>query len=114
MSTRSARRCVAVVLLGAAAAVTVPATAHAGAEVVRPTGCGHGLAPGDTEVIPGTGLTEFIPASFCQVVFTPTGRANFVIRAELPEGVSFDRALVGQGIVVTPSGRINSHGSFGG
>ena len=87
--------------------------ALAGADVVRPTECGYTLGPGETEVIPGTGITENITASSCQIVFTPTGRANFVLRAEVPAGYSFDRALVAGGTIVTPSGRIVGHGSFG-
>ena len=93
-------------------ALAVPAFADP-AEVVRPPGCGFGPdAPGG-ESIPGTGVTDFIPATACQVVFTPSGRANFVLKARLPEGASVDTALVGPGLVVTPSGRVNSHGSFG-
>jgi len=91
-----------------------PVLAGPGADVVRSTECGFQPGPGEVESIPGTGVTDFIPATSCQIVRTPTGRANFEIRAELPEGVSLDRALVGPGTVVTPSGRINSHGSFGG
>ncbi len=48
-------------------------------------------------------------ASSCQVVFTPTGRANFVQRAEVPDGYSFERAVVAGGTIVTPSGRIIGH-----
>lgn len=96
-------------------ALALAAPASAGADVVRPPGCGWGpdTGAGETESIPGTGVTEVIPASSCQLVFTPTGRTNYVLRGELPEGASVDGALVGPGLVVTPSGRINSHGSFG-
>lgn len=87
--------------------------ALAGANIVRPTQCGYTLGPGETEVIPGTGITENIVASSCQIVFTPTGRANFVLHAEVPAGYSSERALVAGGTIVTPSGRIMGHGSFG-
>lgn len=103
---------VALGVLGLAFGTAGPALA--GADVVRPPDCGFQPGPGEVESIPGTGVTEPIPASACQIVLTPTGRANYVIRAELPEGASLDRALLVQGTVVTPSGRINGHGSFGG
>ena len=106
---------VAVGVVGLTLSTAGTAVAVAGADVVRPeTGCGFGPDTPGGEVIPGTGVTEIIPATACQIVFTPTGRNNFIIKAELPEGVFLDRALVGPGTVVTPSGRINSHGSFGG
>lgn len=96
--------------------MSMAGTALAGADVVRPPAgvCGFGPETPGGEAIPGTGVTEFIPATKCQIVFTPTGRNNFVIKATLPEDVSLDRALVEPGTVVTPSGRINSHGSFSG
>ena len=95
-----------------ALALAVPASAGP-AEVIRPPDCGFAPeVPGD-ESIPGTGVTDLIPATACQVVITPNGRVNFVLKAQLPEGASVDPALVGPGLVVTPSGRINSHGSFG-
>ena len=101
---------VAVGVVGLTLSTAGPALA--GADVVRPPDCAFTLVEAETEVIPGTGITETILASACQVVFTPTGRANFTIRAEVPEGYSFDRAIVAPGTVVTPSGRINGHGSF--
>ena len=104
--------CVAAGVLALTAGTAGPALA--GATVVRPSDCGFQPGPGEVESIPGTGVTTFIPATACQIVLTPTGGAYYVIHAELPDGVSLDRALVGPGTVVTPSGRINSHGSFGG
>jgi hypothetical protein len=103
---------VAVGALGLAVGAAGPALA--GAEVVRPPDCGWvpDAEAGEAESIPGTGVTDPIAATACQLVFTPAGRVNYVLRGVLPEGASVQPALVGPGLVVTPSGRINSHGSF--
>jgi hypothetical protein len=106
-------------VVGIAVAVVVAGAlpASAAAEVVHPEVCGFGPDPDveGSESIPGTGITDFIPATYCQIVFTENG-ANFVIRAELPEGYAVDQALVlkdeGSITVVTPSGAIVSKGSF--
>ena len=112
MRGRRVAKVVAVPLGAFGLTLSMVGPASAGADVVRPTECGYTLGEGETEVIPGTGITETIVASSCQLVFTPTGRVNFVQRAQVPDGYSFERALVAGGTIVTPSGLIIGHGSF--
>jgi hypothetical protein len=104
---------VAAITAGVCAMSALPAQAQA--EVVHEQ-CGWGAEePGD-EVIPGTGITETVHTSFCQIVFTPAGVANAVLRGQAPEGYEADRAVVDRHdfgrTVVTPSGRIIGTGQF--
>jgi hypothetical protein len=113
MAAQVALRGIVVGIASLAVLLVLPGTASAGAEVVYPDGCGWGPDETDPESIPGTGITEFIPATYCKIVFTPSGRANFVIKGRLPEGTAVHPALRAPGVgVVTPSGRINAAGSF--
>jgi hypothetical protein len=104
-------------MVGVAVAVVVGGAlpASAAAEVVRPDECGWQPGPGETESIPGTGVTEPIAATFCQVVFLEK-QANYLIRGEMPAGHSVERTLVLRGpnsiTVVTRSGQITETGTF--
>jgi len=106
-------------IVGVAVAVVVGGAlpASAAAEIVNPENCGWAPDPDveGSESIPGTGITDPIAATYCQIVFTD-GRANYVIRGELPAGYSVEQALVlkdENGItVVSPSGAIVSKGAF--
>jgi hypothetical protein len=117
-----ARRSLSIAIVTLAGTFVVSGTAHAapgsgdrGAAIEYRDNCGWGPDPEvpGSEAITGTGITEFIPATYCKLVFTPSGRVNFVIRGLLPEGTSVHPALVDEyGTVVTPSGRISGTGSF--
>jgi hypothetical protein len=102
------------IVVVATAGTALPAHAQAQAQVLRPQ-CGWGLGESESEIIPGTGITDPVDASFCQVVLTGQG-VNFVIRGQAPDGYTADRAVVDGGrggvTVVTPSGAINGTGHF--
>ena len=91
------------------ASVLGAAPASAGAAVLYPDGCGW--SAGSVE-----GIDEFIPATYCQVVVTPSGKLQATLTGQLPEGFTLKQAYVnlndcvGAGsLVATPSGRVVSH-----
>jgi hypothetical protein len=105
-------------VVGVAALATLGAAVPAKAEpavILHPTGCGWALQDDETEVVPGTGITEDIEATACQVVISPDG-VHFSMRGQGPADYSATRAVVDRGrpgvTVVSPSGRINGTGHF--
>ncbi|MGY1702190.1 hypothetical protein [Geodermatophilus sp. SYSU D00766] len=115
---RTARLGLVVGVASVAVLGTAPPASAEPAEVLRPE-CGWAPDPesGETESIPGTGITQPITADTCVVVLTPSGQVRYVIQGQAPAGYSAERTLVLRGasstLVVTPSGRITERGTLG-
>ena len=116
MSARAWTRATAMAVIATGVCAVTALPAYAQAEVVRPPHCGWMAEEEGGESLPGTGITEFVDASFCQIVFTPSDSAPFILRGTAPEGYEGDRAVIdrsdGNHTVVTPSGRIKTTGKF--
>jgi len=91
------------------ASVLGAAPASAGAFVFYPEDCGW--TPGSVE-----GVEDFIPATYCQIVGTPSGKLMIRAQGELPEGFTLTQAYVNledcdgtSSLVATPSGRLTAN-----